>query len=493
MEVLYTSQPFLRGVRMNDLTPAQQVAYTTLLPFLQGEDSAHLAVLEGYAGTGKTYLVAALLGALTGLRIAVAAPTNKAVRVLRDKLVEAGVVVPEAGDDPDAWLNRGKRPPIGCTCRSIQSLLGMKLKELDNGQHEMTQERDSSLRDYQIVVIDECSMLNDALFQKIVMERGQARVLFVGDPAQLPPVNGAGEVSPVFERVALKVRLTEVVRQAADNPIIRLSIRLRQLIEAGVKASALELLEVLPPMADGPKAALVAGPAQTLIDWWLGQYRDDAESDTRIIAYTNDRVQYYNRMLHHALYGETATRFVVGERVIVHTQFEAERLSIGVADLWETTRLITSDELQVLESDSQNHPFYPDIPANRVVLLGEDGETYRTWIALDEGALQRQITACFVEFRALKAAAERASDPHESESLKQRSKDASNRGWALKKTFASLRHAYAITCHKSQGSTFDCALVDFSDLAKMQDAFSFNRALYVAVTRSREFLALVVT
>lgn len=473
-----------------NLTPAQAVAYDTLLPFLQGQSSADLAVLEGYAGTGKTYLVAALLAALPGLRIAVAAPTNKAVRVLRDKLVDAGVSVPEAGEDPDAWLNRGKRPAVGCTCRSIQSLLGMKLKELDNGQHEMTQERESSLRDYQVVVIDECSMLNDALFQKIVMERRQAQVLFVGDPAQLPPVNQAGALSPVFDRVALKVRLTDVVRQAADNPIIRLSVRLRQLIEAGVKASAMALLDVLPPIADGPKAALLPGPAQTLIDWWLGQHRDDPEADTRIIAYTNDRVQFYNQALHHALYGETVTRFVKGERVIVHTQCQAERED---GDLWETTRLITSDELRVLESSHTLHPFYPTIPANRVILRSDDGETYRTWIALDEVDLQRRITACFVEFRSLTTAASRASNPRDSADLKQRAKDASNQGWALKRTFASLRHAYAITCHKSQGSTFDCALVDFSDLAKMQDAFSFNRALYVAVTRSREFLALVVT
>ena len=168
------------------LTPAQALAYNQLLPFLKGAHEARLAVLEGYAGTGKTFLVARLLRDLMDLKIAVAAPTNKAVRVLRDKLVEAGVAVLETGD-PESGV-RLSRARIGCVCRSIHSLLGLKLRELENGQQETTSDRESTLRDYDVVVVDECSMLNRFLFEKIVMERGAAQVLFVGDPAQLPPV-----------------------------------------------------------------------------------------------------------------------------------------------------------------------------------------------------------------------------------------------------------------------------------------------------------------
>lgn len=473
---------------MNTLTPDQTRAHDVLLPFLQGETDATLAVLEGYAGTGKTYLVSRLLGALQGLRIAVAAPTNKAVRVLRDKLVEAGVNVLDAGDAPDR-INRPTRPLVGCTCRSIHSLLGLKLKELDNGLQEALQERDSTLRDYDVVVIDECSMLDDFLFQKIVMERGRSHVLFVGDPAQLPPVKLA-KLSPVFDRVVMKVRLLQVVRQAEDNPIIRLSVRLRQLIEAGIKATALNLADALPPLETFPKAALVGGTPETLIEWWISQHEDAPDSDVRIIAYTNDLVQRYNHAIHQRLYGATETRFVSGESVVVHTQCAAE-LDIG-GGLYKMDRLITSDELRVISSERAIHPIYPDILAQRLVLRAQDGSGYRVWIPEDEAAWQRQVSHCFAQFRSFKFQAEQATDAHKA-ALKAKAGDWSRRGWALQKAFALLRHAYAITCHKSQGSTFDCALVDFSDLARMRDPFEFNRALYVAVTRSREFLALVVT
>lgn len=479
---------------MNDLTPDQSVAYDLLLPFLQGTDIAHLAVLEGYAGTGKTFLVSRLLSGLPGLKIAVAAPTNKAVRVLRDKLIADEVTVAGAGDDPDEWMKRSKRTPVGCTCRSIHALLGLKMKELDNGQQEAKQDRDSTLRDYDVVVVDECSMLDDFLFQKIVMERGRAQVLFVGDPAQLPPVKNQGlALSPVFDRVAMKVRLSHVVRQAADNPIIRLSIRLRQLIEADVKATALNLADALPDLATYPKAALMGGTPDTLIEWWLSQRADEPDSDVRIIAYTNDRVQRYNHAIHQRLYGVTETRFVAGESVVVHTQCVAERDTGSDDELFETVWLITSDELCVVMAERATHPLYPDMAAQRLFLQGQDGARYRVWIPEDDGDWQRQISHCFAQFRSFKSQSERAANNEDRLSLRNTASDWSGRGWALQKAFASLRHAYAITCHKSQGSTFDCALVDFSDLSRMPDAFSFNRALYVATTRSREYLALVVT
>lgn len=471
------------------LTPAQALAHDQLLPFLQGRHKAGLAVLEGYAGTGKTFLVARLLRDLADLKIAVAAPTNKAVRVLRDQLIEADVAVLEAGD-PDSGV-RLPQARIGCVCRSIHSLLGLKLKELENGQQETTSERKSTLRDYDVVVVDECSMLNRFLFEKIVMERGQAQILFVGDPAQLPPVKEEA-LSPVFEKISFVVRLAEVVRQAADNPIIQLSIRLRQLIEAGVKASALNLLDVLPPLQSRPKAALVRESASTLVAWWLLQRDEVPDSDVRIIAYTNDRVRWYNQQIHQTLHPNAATRFVAGQQVIVHQQCAAQR-RIDDRGLLEPDRLITSEELRVLETEPRSHPFFPQIAAEWVVLRGENGHTYEVFVARDEADWQRRISREFSEFRALKAQADQEPHPPTREALKQAARDASNRGWALARTFAPLRHAYAITCHKSQGSTFDCALVDFTDLARMRDPFEFNRALYVAITRSREFLALVVT
>src|SRR5574337_1074309 len=69
------------------LTAQQSAALTAMLAFARGEHGARMMTLEGYAGTGKTTLVGELLRTLgRQLNIAVAAPTNKAVNVLREKI-----------------------------------------------------------------------------------------------------------------------------------------------------------------------------------------------------------------------------------------------------------------------------------------------------------------------------------------------------------------------------------------------------------------------
>lgn len=487
------------------LTPAQQVAYDTLLPVLQRQSKTETAVLEGYAGTGKSFLVAQLLKALADdLPIAVAAPTNKAVRVLKSMLEAAGVPVAAAGEDDAFGKPRIQRKPgMGCTCKSIHAFLGLKMKEMDNGQQQASKESESTVRQFAVLVVDEASMLDSDLFNRVLLERGECRVLFVGDPAQLPPVNGRGALSPVFDRIALKVRLAEVIRQAAENPIIRLSMRIRALIEADIKADPLTLLQALPAVETGPKAALMAGTPDDLVSLFLAEYRHDANQDTRIIAYTNARVMDYNRRIHRALHGDTgALAFVRGDPVIVHSQGEGRRLIgvVEVADCWEddpdaiyeTERLITSEELTVLDARVKSHPLYPDFPANQVVLKSASGAVYEAYVPASQAQLDQQIDSLFGAWRTIKLQAQLASGA-EHERMKEKAADASGKGWAMRKAFLNLRHSYALTSHKAQGSSFDCALVDFSDLNRMPDAFEFNRCLYVAVTRSREFLALVVT
>ncbi len=502
------------------LTPAQQVAFDTLLPVVQGSKGAPaLAVLEGSAGTGKSFLVAQLLATVAGsMAIAVAAPTNKAVRVVKSMLENALVSVAAAGEDEGLRSRVREKPAIGCTLKSIHSFLGLQMRELENGQQQASKERDSSIREYGLLVVDEASMLSDDLFARIIQERETCRVLFVGDPAQLPPVNGHGALSPVFHsgRVALKVRLSEVVRQAADNPIIRLSMMIRGLIEADVKADPLTLLQSLPAVESGPKAALLAGTPDDLVGFFLDEKAVNPDSDVRIIAYTNSRVLDYNRRIHRELYGDTGDRvFVPGEPVIMHTQGNAPQYlgndsfdevngawidggnrpcdeSNGLAPAWESQRLITSEELTVLKCEAVAHPFYPDIFANRVLLQNALGDMFEGYVPIHQGQLDQKVEGLFREWRMLKMRAEQASGT-EHDVLKEKATDASGAGWALRRAFLNLRHGYALTAHKSQGSSFDCALVDFSDLSKIQDAFEFNRCLYVAVTRSREFLALVVT
>ncbi|NYT81431.1 AAA family ATPase [Alcaligenaceae bacterium] len=193
------------------LTLHQQAAYDSLRNFALSEDGG-IATLEGYAGTGKTFLIGRLLnelidnGHFTSTQLAIAAPTNKAVAVLASKTRE---------DVPAS---------------SIHSLLGLKLKELEDGGQTCVKDGDSSLHNYSVVVVDECSMVSIEIFKNIIYSRRTTKIIFVGDPAQLPPV-GEAQISPTFTAVDKRFMLSEVVRQAADNPIIKMSMVIRKAIE----------------------------------------------------------------------------------------------------------------------------------------------------------------------------------------------------------------------------------------------------------------------
>ncbi len=149
--------------------------------------------LFGYAGTGKTTLARHLAEHVDG-KVAFAAFTGKAALVMRRK---------------------------GCAGAStIHSLI---YRARDSGEETPSFELwdDSPAANAKLIVIDECSMV-DAELGRDLLSFG-APVLVLGDPAQLPPVQGGG----FFTDAEPDAMLTEVHRQAADDPIIHLSMAVR--------------------------------------------------------------------------------------------------------------------------------------------------------------------------------------------------------------------------------------------------------------------------
>ncbi len=127
-------------------------------------------------------------------RVILSAPTHKAVAVLARKLSEAKIQ--------------------GVPCRTIQSVLSLKPKphtdrlifQRDRGAEPVTAD---------VGVVDECSMVDEDLFRHIKRHLPNAFVLFVGDPAQLPPV---GDIESQTFRVQKRSHPTTIVRQAAGIP-----------------------------------------------------------------------------------------------------------------------------------------------------------------------------------------------------------------------------------------------------------------------------------
>ncbi len=150
--------------------------------------------LFGYAGTGKTTLARHVAEDVGG-NVVFAAFTGKAAHVLRSK---------------------------GCrNAGTIHSLIYRVRGEDENGPTFVLND-DSDAAKAALIVIDECSMV-DADIGRDLLSFG-VPILVLGDPAQLPPIAGGG----FFTSAEPDVMLTEVHRQAAENPIIRLSMIVRE-------------------------------------------------------------------------------------------------------------------------------------------------------------------------------------------------------------------------------------------------------------------------
>ncbi|MEQ9244565.1 MAG: ATP-dependent RecD-like DNA helicase [Nitratireductor sp.] len=186
-----------------EFSPQQDAALNAVASWLKAGQS-QIFRLFGYAGTGKTTLARYFAEHVDG-DVQFAAFTGKAAQVLRSR---------------------------GATnARTIHSLIYRPRGE-EEVEDEVTGRtsisptfslnRQSPIAKAAMVIIDECSMVDEALGRDL-MSFGTP-ILVLGDPGQLPPISGGG----FFTEHEPDHLLTEIHRQARDNPIIQLALDVRE-------------------------------------------------------------------------------------------------------------------------------------------------------------------------------------------------------------------------------------------------------------------------
>ncbi|WP_407528133.1 ATP-dependent DNA helicase [Methylobacterium oryzisoli] len=201
--------------------PQQEAALRAVSAWLRAGEP-QVFRLFGFAGTGKTTLARHIAEDVEG-GVLFAAYTGKAAAVMRQR------------GCPDA--------------ATIHSLI-YRTREDKEGGPAFTLNRSGAVSKAALVVIDECSMV-DADLGNDLLSFGKP-VLVLGDPAQLPPVRGGG----FFTEAEPDVMLTEIHRQAADDPIVRLAFQVREggRLEPGRYGAS----EVLTRRAISPETVLAA-------------------------------------------------------------------------------------------------------------------------------------------------------------------------------------------------------------------------------------------
>ena len=439
---------------------------TALGAFLVSRDETKAFILRGYAGTGKTSVVSALVRALEGLKqqCVLLAPTGRAAKVLSRY--------------------------SGFTAYTIhkkiyrQNQLGQEAFSLSDNRHVRT-----------LFIVDEASMLSgqrdNGLFGsgcllddlvKYVYNGQGCSLLLLGDDAQLPPVgsvNSPALNTDFMAQYGLHVTcfaLTQVARQALDSGILGEATRIRNEL-AGNTLSAVTL---------NPNGKdIISVPGDDVIDTLEHSWREVGVEDTLIIARSNKMTNLYNQGVRaRVLWKEddlsNGDRLMVTKNNYFWAQEYKDLEFIANGDMFEIERLTNTHEMygfHFAKADLKSVDYDWEIEA----LVWLDSLTTDSPEA--NFTLQKELFARIAE------------DYPEIRSKKE----------LVKKIYESpyynalqVRFAYCVTCHKSQGGQWRHIYIDTSgigeDEARMADRVErreYIRWLYTAITRATEKIYLL--
>lgn len=355
--------------------------------------------IAGYAGTGKSTLVSFIIDALDIDRndVAYVAYTGKAALVLKEK---------------------------GCPNATTAHKLLYKAYPRDNGEFVFIPKRPLD-HQYKLIVVDEVSMLPQDMWDLLLSHH--IHILALGDPGQLPPVRGANDVLDHPH-----VFLDEVMRQAQESEIIRLSMDIR----AGKPLSKYDGndVKIIDP------ADMVEG-MYTWADIVLC-----GKNETRFKV--NDRIRKY-------IWDTDDPTPILGDKVICNkndwqtcSEIEQQPLVNGLIG-----------EVCSFENYPIMIPYYGEAKIFKCGLVVNEGEDGFSPLLMD--------AKLFLE--------------HKETITKQNFK------YFKRIPIKPFEYAYAITCHKSQGSEYNKVLV----LEENWPGQEHKRWLYTAVTRAADKLVLV--
>lgn len=427
----------MNGTQSFTFTDEQSGAIALMAEFLEAGGPESM-VLIGSAGTGKTSCVKAVAAAFKG-SIAFTAPTNKAAKVLRQSLKGTG------------------REGMCCT---IYSLLGLRLEANGEIKELTVPDTDIRLDDVDAVVVDEGSMVNEKLFRVICSAQKLSKVpfLFMGDAAQLPPVKEL--TSPIWG-IERQAKLTKVMRH--DNQILKLAQTIR-----AQTTNAFGSLSIRPDfdLAADEGVWVLSKPefdAQMIAYAKAGRF---TSGDCKAIAWRNVVVDKMNWMIRDSIMGATPLPLEVGDRIIATSPcMSGEKGAVAL--------MHTDDEAGIIALTEDFHPWFPTLKIMHIQVEKDTGS--KPWLRVIHPDAKADLE------KELKALADAAK-------LGERWKW--RKFWELKEAFHEIKPAYAITSHRSQGSTYHTTFVNYKDILCNPNRTEAMRCLYVACTRSQKRLVL---
>jgi exodeoxyribonuclease-5 len=469
-------------VDISTLNEDQKLAFDSLADFIRNLNDDSIYVLKGWAGTGKTYTISLLVRYVLEViqptrlwyKVGVTGPTNKSVRVIRKATGISSSRV---------------------QFQTVHKILGLSEKITSDGQQIFVNDGDykPQIRTLKLLIVDEVSMLNDDLFQELLKYRDKTKIIFMGDPAQIPPV-GRPDCIPFRDELLDGYRiktldLKQIMRQKEGNPIIESSVKIRSNItnsnsgiSPGNKINQIgEGIEFINLNSSESRSSF-----RNILEKYYktDRFFDDSEY-CKIIGWRNKTVSSMNDLVRKVIYGEEAlsSKILVGEKLIANSPImEGDTISFNTNDEFS----VESFEIEqcALRFKVSDHP--DDDPYSitlkyydtEVSYLDEEDEPKTKTIKIlhEDSETDFRKLANVLKLRAI-------------------TKKGKDKSWIVYYNFlrryADVSYAYSITAHKAQGSTYDTVFLLEDDIDMNYNIVERNRIKYTSYTRSSRKLYVI--
>ena len=461
-EVLTNNQIQLLSGKIITFNNQQSEALEKIKNWL--DNDSQVFTLAGYAGTGKSTILKKLLENYC-FKVVVSAPTHKAKKIISETTGEKG--------------------------QTLHSLLGLRpdinLDSFDPNFPIFNPIALAKICDFDLVIIDEASMINKGLYDLILKKISQdyTKVLFVGDPAQIPPVGEKESVvfTTVDENYYL---LTKIERQANTNPLLIITDILRNnllTIDGSItKKTSLNSHKegiMFTTNKDDFRMHIIKRFKST-------EFKHDLDF-CKLIAWRNETVIQSNMIIRTALLGEKTDIVEIGDVLMAYRSVSNDGMKaynlienstdyrvVDKSDLEENEYNIKGFTVRLKEDVGNKKYKYKKI----FVVDCNDFNNLHKYAELhdklrDVGRINKKLWKNYYIFRRNNILMTTITEYRDK--VKRESGDV---------IVKELDYGYAITCHKSQGSTYKYTFIVLNDIELNKKIKEKNQILYVALSRA---------
>ena len=458
------------------LTKQQQQVFDAIKEFMNSD--ASVFILKGYAGTGKTTMVKVIADFLIQSRnVHLMAPTGRAARVLHAKTGHPAVTIHKAIYEKACVVSKKDVRDVA----ESEFKFVFPIRRNEHGGRIAAIIDESSMVcsrkiEHELFVFGTDNLMEDLL--DFVRPDFGGKIIFVGDPAQLPPVGESVSNAlraDYFKERGLKVmeaELTEVLRQKGDSIILKNAMLIRDLLKKEKRNNLI---------FEEKEGDVEIVPSGDFLSKYLDYRKKSGLHDSVVICYSNGSASRYNRDIRSRLFGGDVPLQVNDILLITQNNYRLGRmngefvpvLKVGArvqqsAPVYaqvgsERKRIVvTINFLQVTIPDENNVPM-------QCVLIEDLLTSDKATISIDENR------ALYINF-CIRNSHLRQGTTEFAEAL-------------MNDTYYNAiraKYGYAVTGHKCQGGEWGKVFVDYTDRTGLND--DSLRWAYTATTRAKKTL-----